>query len=183
MRFITGRNGLIVIPDPDCVGGGLERACAMPWLPVGRVCCARFYRNISKTSAVSWTSWVVDTEFDELSARYSILQATRTWFITVSWPKILVNGLPLPRLAYLWPVKPSCKRYELGQPWSGQPIVESYLVNHTELGLEILGTDLDSACAKKKHETVWHTRVYILTRTRRDTGGNSKTSTFTLNSC
>ena len=33
----TGRNCLIVIPDPECVGGGLGRACAVPWLPAGRV--------------------------------------------------------------------------------------------------------------------------------------------------
>ena len=34
---ITGRNCLIVIPDHDWVGGGFGRACAVPWLPAGRV--------------------------------------------------------------------------------------------------------------------------------------------------
>ena len=34
---ITGRNCLIVIPDLDCVGGGLGRACAVLWIPAGRV--------------------------------------------------------------------------------------------------------------------------------------------------
>ena len=34
---ITGRDCFIVIPDPDCVGGGLGHACALLWLPAGRV--------------------------------------------------------------------------------------------------------------------------------------------------
>ena len=34
---LTRRSCLIAIPDPECVGGGVERACAVPWLPAGRV--------------------------------------------------------------------------------------------------------------------------------------------------
>ena len=29
---------LIVVAGPDCIGGGLGRAWAVPWLPVGQVC-------------------------------------------------------------------------------------------------------------------------------------------------
>ena len=35
---ITPRDFLIVIPDTDCcVGAVLGRACAVPWLPAGRL--------------------------------------------------------------------------------------------------------------------------------------------------
>ena len=68
MRFIhlTGRNCLIVIPEPDCVGGGLGRACAVPWLPAGLVCCARFLQERFK---------YVSCELDQLSGRYLIYRS------------------------------------------------------------------------------------------------------------
>ena len=34
---LTGRNCVIAIADPDCVGGGLGHACAVLWLLAGRV--------------------------------------------------------------------------------------------------------------------------------------------------
>ena len=49
---ITGRNCLIVIPDPDRVGGGLWR--------VFRCALAAGWPGVS-TPAVGWTSRVADT--------------------------------------------------------------------------------------------------------------------------
>ena len=56
---ITGQNPLIGIPDPDCVGGGLGLACAVPWLPAGRVC------RLAGCESVS-------CEWGQLSGRYLI---------------------------------------------------------------------------------------------------------------
>ena len=58
--LFTGRNRLIVIRDSNCVGGPLESACAVPWLPAGRVCYACFSRR--KVEYVS-------VERDQLSGR------------------------------------------------------------------------------------------------------------------
>ena len=51
------RNSLILLPDPDCVGGGLGRACTVPGLPAGRVCCTRIFAKYIK---------YVSCEFDQL---------------------------------------------------------------------------------------------------------------------
>ena len=56
---LTGRNCLIVILKPDCVGGGLGRACTVLWLPAGRMCEC------------------VSCELDQLSGRYLIYNSLR----------------------------------------------------------------------------------------------------------
>ena len=66
------RNSLILLPDPDCVGGGLGRACTVPGLPAGRVCCTRFLQKYFK---------YVCYEFDLLSGIHSTLQAA--WFMSL----------------------------------------------------------------------------------------------------
>ena len=69
----SGRNSLILLPDADCVGGGLARACTVPGLPAGRVCCTRFLQSYFK---------YVSCELDKLSGRY--------WFPTVERPRFNV---------------------------------------------------------------------------------------------
>ena len=81
---LTGRNRLLVIPEPDSVGGGVDRACAVHWAPVGRVCRPRVFG--AKFRPVE--GWTLD-------------------FSTVSRPNNLLVGLALPRQAHLCPVKKS----------------------------------------------------------------------------
>ena len=42
----SARNSLILLPDPDSVGGGLGRAFTVPGLPAGRVRCTRFFETV-----------------------------------------------------------------------------------------------------------------------------------------
>ena len=53
----SAQTSLIVPPGPDCVGGGgLGRACTVPWLPAGQVCYARFlssYRWLTESKKTS----------------------------------------------------------------------------------------------------------------------------------
>ena len=73
------RNSLILLPDFDCVGGGLGRAFTVPGVSL---CCPRFAQIISNTSDVSPTGEAVDTESQQLNGLDSTLQADSC----VSWP-------------------------------------------------------------------------------------------------
>ena len=52
---LSARDSLVVITDADCVRGGIDHA---------RVVTTRGARSIPSTSAASWTSGVIDTEYD-----------------------------------------------------------------------------------------------------------------------
>ena len=49
----SARNSLILLPDPDRVGGGLGRACTVPGLPAGRVSCTRFLQTLFQIRQLS----------------------------------------------------------------------------------------------------------------------------------